>query len=53
MLISIEGAEVQQDRLIIKDRSVAYRIALNILTNLALTEGKEVEDDRPIWPGKR
>lgn len=54
VLVNIDGAEIQDDKLIIEERDVAYRIALSILTTLALTDKKEnKKDDRPYWPSKK
>jgi hypothetical protein len=53
VLIDIKNCKVENDRLIIEDRNTAFRIALSILTILALNEKiNKVEDDRPVWPGK-
>ncbi len=55
VLVNIDGAIVEGNLLIIKDRSVAYRIALSIITTLALDDEKvqEEKDERPVWPGRK
>ncbi len=55
MLINIDGATVEDNLLIIEDRSVAYRVVLNILVALSLTDNKvpDEQDERPVWPGKK